>query len=415
MRLGLALLLTISAAGCGDDTSNAADMATQDLSMPGQDLTPAPDLTPAGDMTVNKILFGPAVSYAAGNGPLYVAIGDTRKNGKRDVVVANFGAPPATDGNVTVSLGNGDGTFQNAVGYSLGTGTNPLSVAIGDVDNDNKPDLVVGLNGSNFAVLYGNGDGTFVTPAVTFASNVSKAQYVALGNIAQGKATASLDVVIADSTTDTVSVVVGAGARVSNFSATSHTFSTGPAPSGVVIDDFNQDTKPDVATINLTDSTITVLLNTGTSGTPVSFGIASSYQGGAGADGIASAKINGDAYPDLITANANDNTVSVLTNKANGTFNTKVDHAVGPVPAAVAVADFDSDGMLDLVCADSGDNTVSVVFGESGGNFSVPKSFPVGSAPSSLATGLLNADTKPDVAVGNNMSNDISILLNTLP
>src|ERR1019366_9157671 len=82
---------------------------------------------------------------------------------------------------VYVLLGNGDGTFQTAMGYGSG-GYIARSVAVADVNGDGKPDLLVGnfcaksLVGCNnepddgtVGVLLGNGDGTFQT-AVTYGS-----------------------------------------------------------------------------------------------------------------------------------------------------------------------------------------------------------------------------------------------------
>jgi len=66
-----------------------------------------------------------------------------------------------------VLLGNGDGTFQAPVTYSSG-GQFPYSLAVGDVNGDGKPDLVVtnlyensGSTNGSLGVLLGNGDGTF--------------------------------------------------------------------------------------------------------------------------------------------------------------------------------------------------------------------------------------------------------------
>ena len=61
---------------------------------------------------------------------------------------------------MSVLLGNGDGTFQAQTTYA--TGAAPNSVAIGDVNGDGRPDLVVANSDSNtVSVLLGNGDGTF--------------------------------------------------------------------------------------------------------------------------------------------------------------------------------------------------------------------------------------------------------------
>ena len=70
--------------------------------------------------------FAAPVNYGAGATPFAVAIGDVNGDGKPDLAVAN-----ASSSNVSILLGNGDGTFAAPVNY--GVGTNPLSVAIGDV------------------------------------------------------------------------------------------------------------------------------------------------------------------------------------------------------------------------------------------------------------------------------------------
>ena len=102
-----------------------------------------------------------AVNYGAGT-TLSVAVGDFNGDGKADLAVANY-----RSSNVSVLLGNGNGTFQAAVNY--GAGTYPHSVAVGDFNGDGKPDLAVANYGSNnVSVLLGNGNGTFQT-AVNYA------------------------------------------------------------------------------------------------------------------------------------------------------------------------------------------------------------------------------------------------------
>jgi 6-phosphogluconolactonase (cycloisomerase 2 family) len=84
-----------------------------------------------------------------------VAVGDFNGDGKPDLVTANYWS-----GNVSVLLGNGDGSFQAHVDYGAGSG--PSSVAVRDFNGDAKPDLAVANYGSNnVSVLLGNGDGTF--------------------------------------------------------------------------------------------------------------------------------------------------------------------------------------------------------------------------------------------------------------
>ncbi len=101
-------------------------------------------------------------------GSTSLAVADLKGDGKLDLMVAGaLCTPLCTNGAVSVLLGKGDGTFQAAVSYETG-GEFGLSIAVGDLNGDGKPDLVV-TNGESdtVGVLLGNGDGTF-QPAVTY-------------------------------------------------------------------------------------------------------------------------------------------------------------------------------------------------------------------------------------------------------
>src|SRR5207237_1519142 len=95
--------------------------------------------------------------------PVSVAVGDFNGDGRPDLAVAN-----ALSSNVSVLLGDGDGTFQAALNFDTGGG-GPVSVTVGDFNGDGHLDLAVANPGSNtVSVLLGNGDGTLQAP-VTFA------------------------------------------------------------------------------------------------------------------------------------------------------------------------------------------------------------------------------------------------------
>lgn len=88
------------------------------------------------------------------------AVADLNGDGKLDIVTAGF----------TVLLGNGDGTF--TVGTSLNLSTQGTAAQIADVNGDGKLDLVSGTyanNISSLAILLGNGNGTFQNP-IKFAT-----------------------------------------------------------------------------------------------------------------------------------------------------------------------------------------------------------------------------------------------------
>ncbi|MBW2696044.1 MAG: VCBS repeat-containing protein [Deltaproteobacteria bacterium] len=101
--------------------------------------------------------------FPAGDGPQSVAVADLDGDTVPDLVTSNL----HTD-DVSVLLGNGDGTFQAAASFA--PGNRPLSVAVADLDGDTVPDLVTSNYSSDeVSVLLGNGDGTFQA-AVSFAA-----------------------------------------------------------------------------------------------------------------------------------------------------------------------------------------------------------------------------------------------------
>ena len=103
--------------------------------------------------------FLPPVSYGVDSTPRFVAVGDFNGDGNQDLAVGN-------GNDVSVLLGNGDGTFRPAVHYAAGIG--PIFVAAGDFNGDGKLDLAVAISGG-VRVLLGNGDGTFQPANVGYA------------------------------------------------------------------------------------------------------------------------------------------------------------------------------------------------------------------------------------------------------
>ena len=99
--------------------------------------------------------FQPAISYSLGSYPAAIASADFNGDGQPDLAVTDSSG-------VWIPLGNGDGTFQTPISYAAGP--YPDSIAVADFNGDGKPDIVVADNGRNrygVTVLLGNGDGTF--------------------------------------------------------------------------------------------------------------------------------------------------------------------------------------------------------------------------------------------------------------
>jgi hypothetical protein len=101
------------------------------------------------------------VDYPAGTYPIAVVSADFNGDEIPDLATANY-----YSNSVSVLLGNADGTFQSAIDSTTGSypfGSNPLALAVGDLDGDDNLDLVT-ANANGVSVLLGNGDGSFQTP-----------------------------------------------------------------------------------------------------------------------------------------------------------------------------------------------------------------------------------------------------------
>lgn len=344
--------------GTGTGT-NPVSVATCDFNGDG-----IPDVATAnnGDGSVSILLgnvdgtFRAAVNYSLGTGikPDSIICGDF--NGKMSLATAN-----SNNDNISVLLGNGDGTFQAAVTYDTGTGSSPISITKEDFNKDGKLDLATAnLNTSEVSVLLGNGDGTFQA-AMNYPVGPGINPYsIAAGDVSgDGK----LAIVTANAGSNDVSVLLGNGDGTFQAAVTYATgdgVTTGITPLSIIIGDFNGDGKRDLATANNSND-ISVLLNNG-DGT---FKTAVIYAAGNSPVAITTGDFNADSNADLVAANVMGNNISAFLGNGDGTFQTAANYAVGNLPYAVIAGDFSKDGIADLVVANDGSDTVSVLISAS--------------------------------------------------
>jgi len=228
-----------------------------------------------------------------------IAIGDFNGDGKADFAATSF------LGTVTIYLGNGDGTFNAGIPISTG-GSGSNEVVAGDFNHDGKLDLAItNQNSNNVSVLFGQGNGTFA-PAVFYPLDpASIPQALALGDI---NGDGNPDIVIAETSNFAVAVLLGS----SNGSFTNiGTIALNRYVYDMVIADVNGDGKLDiVAAIEQgIPSFAAVLLGNGngTFGTPMDFAVAPNANSAAVGD------LNGDGVPDIATVAMSGTTISVLT------------------------------------------------------------------------------------------------------
>jgi hypothetical protein len=306
--------------------------------------------------------FGPARTFY---NSLYetaaaMAVGDVNGDGKPDLVLADTfeGTPDPTagggaGGSVYVLLGDGQGNFAPGPGGVQGIfWAPPTSIALADVDGDGKPDIVAGESGGLVEVARNEGQGFF-----------ANAQFVG-----------------------------GVGNHLLHD----------PCVVQVVAGGFNGNGKPDIVVADPRLSSVSVLPNNG-DGT---FGAAQTYAVGGPATGVAVGDFNRDGKPDIVTANSN-GTVSVLPNTGNGTFGAAQTFAVGGPANSVAVGDFNHDGLPDIATTGA---EMDVLLNAGNGSFGAYQK--VGPAGSSVVAADFNGNGFPGLAQIDASSSGTDVVLN---
>ncbi|MBZ5656962.1 MAG: FG-GAP-like repeat-containing protein [Acidobacteriia bacterium] len=325
---------------------------------------------------------------------------------------------------VAVLLGLGTGKFKPAVFYSLGDTSGSGDLKVADINGDGKPDLVVSDSDGNFSVLLGKGNGTFGTAIVTQVPAESGTLGPAAIAIGDFNGDGRLDVALTNYVGSTVEILLGNGDGT--FQAAQPTSSLS-YPQGIVAGDFNKDGKIDLAVasgVNGGEAAIFLGNGNGTFASPsiVTY-IPAGYGGGTSPSNIKTADVNGDGTLDLlVTLNATHVYLTcgyfpncqeanlglvVLLGDGSGGFTTPPSgpFLVGAAsPGWVTAGDFDNDGMLDAAVLNnwSGYTQVTMLL-----NRTLPVSvspLSITYAPRAVATS--NAQT---LVVTNDLSTTLSI------
>lgn len=143
----------------------------------------------------------------------------------------------------------------------------------------------------------------------------------------------------------------------------------------------------------------------------VPFFLAQTVEVGMGPHGIDLADFNGDGIWDLVVADGDSDSVSILLGNGDGSFQEVSRVPVGLEPNAVAAGDFNGDGIWDVAAANGGSGDVSILLGNGDGSFVRFAAFLTGQRSHGIVVGDFNGDGIQDIAVPNGESDNVSILI----
>jgi hypothetical protein len=329
---------------------------------------------------------------------------------------------------VSVMLGNGDGTFRAKTDFPIGMQTQ--AVAAGDFNSDGRVDLMVTLNTPqlSLALLTGTGTGTFNAP--TFFPNTSGFDSPAIA-ATDLNGDSRLDLVVMHSiacftapcrAARSITILLGNG---NGTFQTPSEIDVGTGPNSMAVVDLNRDGIKDVA-IGGGNTELSILLGVG-NGTFVRQPVVTLVPGGdffSACNDIGVGDLNRDGIQDLVVPLGNGHGNAILIGNGNGTFQVRsriqIDETFAPLH--VAVADYNRDGFVDIArtMGDGTNGLMQILRGNGDGTFQAPNRYLV-PPPNSSRGGIMilagdwNGDAKPDIAFveGGAGAPTIDVLTNT--
>lgn len=191
-------------------------------------------------------------------------------------------------------------------------------------------------------------------------------------------------------------------------------YATGSFPIQVFIYDIDNDADGDIVLANQNSDSISVLKNNG-DGT---FAPKVDYPTGSYPGGVFVSDIDGDNYGDVLVTNSHSANISVFKNNGDGTFATRVDYPTGNYPHTIYAYDIDGDGDFDIVVANTNSGTITVLKNKGDGTFDPKVDYPTvdnppgSDNPHGLFISDIDGDGDGDVVVASHTIDKISVLKN---
>jgi hypothetical protein len=327
--------------------------------------------------------------------PHSVAIGDVDGDGTPDLVVGNKNA-----GTISVLKGNGDRTFRAAVNYAVAA---PGRVTLRDLNGDGRLDVIT-TSSRSFSVLLNQGNGAF-GPAATTA--ISSNHIITNVDLADFNGDGVPDIALG---TEDLIVGLGKGDGTFNFGAPIQlgVLAIRNEPETVLARDFDGDGNADIVfAFFFLSSGDTIAFFKGRGDGTFASPVISPSSLGTGTS--IAADFNGDGILDL--AGVQLSLLSIALGNGDGTFALPQTRAISAATSAPVALDADGDGLLDIALADLDADAIAVYRGNGNGTVRPPTFWRAGAVPI-MAAVLEESGARPSLVVTHLESDGVAIVAN---
>jgi hypothetical protein len=302
--------------------------------------------------------------------------------------------------------------LEPALGSPFPLACSPGNIVAADLNNDGKTDIVAACGDNHTLNIFtGRGDGQFdITSGSPLLLSYAPNEIVIADMNGDGKA----DLVVGSHDSYRVLVLMGDGRG--NFDTTSSAFVTMRDGShahthGLGISDLNGDGYPDIVTANSTDNDVSVMLNSSSGGFTTAPG--SPFAVSPAPYPLTIGDVNGDKHPDIVstTSERSSRVITVLSGDGHGNFTRQDIPLRTASPWFVTIGDINNDKIADLVMTHSESSELTVLTGSRNGDFREVSGSPfnLGNSAWHVAIADVNRDTNPDVLAAAN--NGVRVML----
>lgn len=369
-----------------------------------------PTFSPAKGTPTNSD-FAANVDFATNTNPNAITWADIDGDGKLDMIVAN-----SNSANVSVYRNTGStGTIAFAAKIDFTTAASPLALFAADIDGDGLIDIVTANSTANSISVLKN---TSTAGSISFASKIDFTTASTPGSITGGDFDGDglIDIAVANRSSNSVSVFRNTTSAGAISFASKVDFTTAGNPYSIATGDIDGDGKIEIAVTNRSSNSISVFKNTSSSGT-ISFAAKTDFTSGSDPVSIAIGDLDGDGKLDIITQNWQPGTASAFRNTSSiGTISlaNKVDINVFGSGYSLTLADINGDGKVDAVATHTTTNIVGILLNNSTvGSISIVGTLGLttgtGSNPQGVFAVDIDGDGLPDVGCVNYGSNTARI------